>query len=125
MLEKVICVNYPKHGHQCKSLHYRITPYTVYIKENISNSPNQSVDFKKSVNPQNNASSNENGKSQNQQSKLNSKNLPPNQKTSNTLQQITKIMRDVMKPKTIKEILECLKIIPTTVNQIMTATTET
>ena len=30
-----------------------------------------------------------------------------------------------MKPKTIKEILECLKIIPTTVNQIMTATTET
>ena len=31
-------------------------------------------------------------------------------------------MRDVTKPKTIKE---CLKIIPITVNQIMTATTET
>ena len=76
------------------------------------------------MNPQNNASSNENSKTQNKQSKLNSKNLPPNQQTSNTIQQITKIMRDVMKPEIMKEILESLKI-TTTINQIMTATTET
>ena len=59
------------------------------------------------------------------QSQLNSKNLPPNQKTPNTLQQITKIMQDIMKPETIKEILESLKTITTTINQIMTAITET
>ena len=34
-------------------------------------------------------------------------------------------MQDVMKLETIKEILESLKIITTTINQIMTATTET
>ena len=34
-------------------------------------------------------------------------------------------MQDVMKLGTIKEILESLKIITTTINQIMTATTET
>ena len=75
--------------------------------------------------PQNNASSNENSKNQNKQSKLSSKSLPPapKQQTSNTLQQITEIMRDVMKPETIKEILESLKIITTTINQIITATT--
>ena len=59
------------------------------------------------------------------QSQLNSKNLPPNQKTPNTLQQITKIMQGIMKPETIKEILESLKTITTTINQIMTAITET
>ena len=59
------------------------------------------------------------------QSQLNSKNLPPNQKTPNTLQQITKIMQDIMKPETIKEILESLKTITTTINQIMTAITGT
>ena len=77
----VTCINYPKHqciyGHQCKFLHYRITPYTLNSKEGISNSHNQSVDFQKSVNPQNNTSSNENSKRQNKQSQLNSKNLPP------------------------------------------------
>ena len=77
------------------------------------------------MNFQNNASSSENSKSQNKQSKLNSKNLPSNQQTSNALQQITEIMRNVMKPKTIKEILESLKIITTAINQIMTATTDT
>ena len=77
------------------------------------------------MNFQNNASSSENSKSQNKQSKLNSKNLPSNQRTSNALQQITEIMRNVMKPKTIKEILESLKIITTAINQIMTATTDT
>ena len=55
IFEIVTCVNYPKHqcayGHQCKFLHYRITPHTLTNKENISNSLNQSVDFKKSVNP--------------------------------------------------------------------------
>ena len=129
IFETVTCVNYPKHQctyeHQCKFLHYRITPYTLTSKEDISNSPNQSVDFQKSVNPQNNTSSNETSKSQNKQNKLNSKNLPPNQQTSNTLQQIKDIMRDVMKPRTIIEILENLKIITTTINQIMTATAET
>ena len=127
MLEIVTCVSYPKHqcnyGHQCKLLHYRITPYTLANKEDISNSPNPSVYFKKSGNPQNNTSSNENSKSQNKQRKLSSKKLPPNQQTSNTLQQITEIMREVMKPETIKEILESLKIITTTINQIITATT--
>ena len=77
------------------------------------------------MNPENNASSNENSKTQNKQSKLNSKNFPSNQQTFNALQQITAIMRDVMKPETIKEILESLKIITTTINQIITATTET
>ena len=77
------------------------------------------------MNFQNNASSSENSKRQNKQSKLNSKNLPPNQQTSNALQQITKIMRNVMKPKTIKKILESLKIITTAINQIITATTDT
>ena len=33
-------------------------------------------------------------------------------------------MRDVVKPETIKEVLESLKIIATAINQIMTATTE-
>ena len=129
ILEIVTCVNYPKHqctyGHQCKFLHYRITLYTLNSKKDISNSSNKSVDFQKSVNLQNNASINENSKSQNKQSKLNSKNLPPNQQNPNTLQQITKIMQDLMKPERIKEILESLKIITTTINQIMTATTKT
>ena len=84
ILEIVTFVNYPKHqctyGHQCKFLHCRITPYTLTSKEVISISHNQSIDFKKSVNPQNNASSNENSKSQNKQSKLNSKILPPTSK---------------------------------------------
>ena len=84
ILEIVTCVNYPKHqftyGYQCKFIHYRITSYTLTNKEGSSNSPNQSVDFKKSVNPQNNASSNENSKSQNKRSKLSSKNLPPTSK---------------------------------------------
>ena len=53
------------------------------------------------------------------------KTCPPNQQTSNTLQQIKDIMRDVMKPQTIIEILENLKIITTAINQIMTATVET
>ena len=69
ILEIVTCVNYPNHqftyGYQCKFIHYRITSYTLTNKEDSSNSPNQSEDFKKSVNPQNNASSNENSKSQN------------------------------------------------------------
>ena len=34
-------------------------------------------------------------------------------------------MRDVMKPQTIIEILENLKIITTAINQVMTATVET
>ena len=129
ILEIVTCVNYPKHqctyGDQCKFLHYRITPCTLNIKEDVSNSPNQSVGFQKSVNFQNNASSNENSKNQNKQSKSSTKNLAPNQKTSNALKQITEIMRDVMKPETIKEIMESLKIITTAINQIMTATAET
>ena len=33
-------------------------------------------------------------------------------------------MRDVVKPETIKEVLESLKIIATAINQIMTATTQ-
>ena len=119
ILEIVTCVNYPKHqctyGHQCKFLHYRITPQTLTNKEDISNPLNQSVDFKKSVIPQNNTSSNQNSKSQNMQSKLSSKNLPHNQQTSNAPQQITEILREVMKPETIKEILESLKIITTTI----------
>ena len=49
VLEIVTCINYPKHqctyGHQCKFLHHRITSYTLNSKEDISNSPNQSLDF--------------------------------------------------------------------------------
>ena len=77
------------------------------------------------MNLQNNASSNENSKNQNKQSKSSTKNLAPNQKTSNALKQVTEIMQDVMKPETIKEIMESLKIITTAINQIMTATAET
>ena len=72
IIEIVTCINYPKHqctyGQLCKFLHCRITPYTLNSKEGISNSHNQSVDFQKSVNPQNNTGSNENSKSQNNQS---------------------------------------------------------
>ena len=100
-------------------------PYTLNSKEEISNLPNQSENFQKSVNPQNNANSNENSKSQSKQSKLNSKILPSNQQTPNTLQQIIKIMQDIMKPETIKEILKSLKIITTTINQTIKATTGT
>ena len=63
------------------------------------------------MNPQNNASSQENSKSQNKQSKLTSQILLPNQQTPNTLQLITKIMQDVIKPETIEGILKSLKII--------------
>ena len=80
-------------------------------------------------------------KAKTSQSKLNSKDLPtpplppypppltPNQQTPNTLQQITKIIQDIMKPETINEILESFKIITTKItkiNQTMAAaTTET
>ena len=113
------------HLYQCKFLHYKITPYILTNKKDSSNSTNQSVDFDKFVNPPNNASSNKNSKSQNNESKLTSKNLPPNQQTSNTLQQITKIIQDVMKSETINKILESLNIITTIINKIMIVTTET
>ena len=51
--------------------------------------------------------------------------MPPNEQTFKTPQQIIKILQEVIKPETIKEILESLKIITTAINQIMTATTET
>ena len=38
--------------------------------------------------------------------------------------QKTKIMQDIMKPETVKEILESLKTITTAINQIMTVTTK-
>ena len=44
---------------------------------------------------------------------------------SNSLQQITEIMLEVMKTERRKETLESSKIITTTINQIMTATAET
>ena len=56
ILEIVAFLNYSKHQctyrHQCKFLHYRITTYTLDSQEDISSSPNQSVDFQKSMNPQ-------------------------------------------------------------------------
>ena len=77
-------------------------------------------------------------KAKTSQSKSNSKDLPTcslppspttKQQTPNTLQQITKIIQDIMKPETINEILESFKIITTKItkiNQTMAAaTTET
>ena len=68
ILEIVTFLNYSKHQctyrHQCKFLHCRITTYTLDSKEDISSSPNQSVDFQKSMNPQNNACSNKNSNKQ-------------------------------------------------------------
>ena len=77
-------------------------------------------------------------KAKTSQSKSNIKDLPthllpppppPNQQTHNTLQQITKIIQDIMKPETINEILESLKIITTKITKInqtiAAATTET
>ena len=120
-------LNYPKHqythGHQCKFLHYTETPCTLNSKKDISNSLNQSVHFQKSVNPQNNTSSNENSKRQNKQIGI-QKSCLPTRKSPIHCNRKPIIMRDVVKPETIKEVLESLKIIATAINQIMTATTE-